>query len=467
MKPQRSSSTVMNGRLFSARRREYSRVTLLRVRGSFRQSSLTVLETTTSDGNDAASAGDAPPMKCLNAGAVLPANRWCRVKVAMSSVDIPSNGGGGGDPRQYYCYQCERTVTIAPSPTGELNCPNCNGEFLEESDTAPPSNPNNSDFDDDINNSFFSDNFPPSAALGSFPFVFSSSSSTTSARGGASFPAGLGLEDLSTFLGGGGIDRSGRSANEFDPFTFLNNYISTLQSLGGNIQLVFEGPDGGEGVDLGLPTNLGDYFIGPGLEQLIQQLAENDPNRYGTPPASKSAMEGLPVIKITEEILSSDSSQCAVCKDSFELDEGAKQMPCKHIYHKDCILPWLELHNSCPVCRYELPTDDPDYENQKMGQSNSSNTNTNSNNNNNSGLGSVGGEQNGNNTNAHTPRTVERRFNISLPWLLRVEDQTRVLEEEGRRETTTAKGIAEKCSLCMYQIQHKGCRTTSIKICQF
>ncbi|KAJ4873371.1 RING/U-box superfamily protein [Raphanus sativus] len=70
-------------------------------------------------------------------------------------------------------------------------------------------------------------------------------------------------------------------------------------------------------------TSLGDYFIGPGLDLLLQHLAENDPNRQGTPPARKEAVEALPTVKITEPSL-----QCSVCLDDFErgVDE-AKEMP--------------------------------------------------------------------------------------------------------------------------------------------
>ncbi|CAN4087869.1 unnamed protein product [Withania somnifera] len=339
----------------------------------------------------------------------------------MSSAGEAGDGGDAvNQPKNYHCYQCEQTVTTTPSPNSELVCPNCSGTFLEESETAPVSNTNIG------HHPFFaaatSDDLPlgGGGGGGGFPIVFSSTSA--SPTGGS-----VAFDDLNALFGGMVGGGGGRSSNQFDPFAFLNNYFNTMRAGGANVQLIFENHPGGGGVGGGggefrFPGNLGDYFLGPGLEQLIQQLAENDPNRYGTPPAAKSAVAGLPDIKITAELLDSDSSQCAVCKDTFELGEEGKQMPCKHIYHKDCIMPWLEMHNSCPVCRYELPTDDTDYENRKTSQqqnADTSNNDTNNTNNSNAGVIFERLDGGGNQENSQTPRTGERRLRIPLQRIFR------------------------------------------------
>lgn len=78
-------------------------------------------------------------------------------------------------------------------------------------------------------------------------------------------------------------------------------------------------------------------------------------NRPENPPASKKAVESLPVVEIISTHVSSDS-HCAVCTEAFSIGSEAREMPCKHIYHPECIHPWLSLRSSCPVCRYHLPT---------------------------------------------------------------------------------------------------------------
>ena len=338
--------------------------------------------------------------------------------MSSSGGNSGASGAGTNAPQLYFCYQCNRTVSLTPSPTSDLVCPICSGGFLEEMENpSPVTSPGPASMFS------FSSEAPSFAASGGFPMLFTTTTAP-SARGGGGTTID---QDLSAFYGGGSNRMSPfQDPDGFNPFAFLQNYLQTLRANGANVQFVIEGNPGDPG-GFHVPTNLnlGDYFFGPGLEQLIQQLAENDPNRYGTPPASKSSVEALPIIKISEELLASDSSQCAVCKDTFELGEEAKQMPCKHIYHSDCILPWLELHNSCPVCRHELPTDDHEYEQRARGASNTANQNQTVGGFNTSagggstdvGDGSGSGVASG--ENSQTPRSVERRFTISLPRLFR------------------------------------------------
>ncbi|KAK9060296.1 hypothetical protein SSX86_021000 [Deinandra increscens subsp. villosa] len=100
-------------------------------------------------------------------------------------------------------------------------------------------------------------------------------------------------------------------------------------------------------------SNVSNILMGPGLQELFEQLSMND-GRQGPPPATRSAIDSMPTIKITSRHLTNDS-HCPVCQDQFELGCEARQMPCNHIYHSGCIEPWLVQHNSCPVCRVELP----------------------------------------------------------------------------------------------------------------
>ncbi|KAL6643246.1 hypothetical protein ACP70R_021427 [Stipagrostis hirtigluma subsp. patula] len=333
--------------------------------------------------------------------------------------------------KQYFCYQCNRTVLLAASAAaaGELSCPDCRGDFLEEVTVPAPTI---------IPFPFPFPPFPSAAApasnAGGSPSLSSSSSAAATSPsfsndisavlnsfleiGDERYRAGPGSRAAA---GSGSRAAAGTATPEnepeaFDPFMFIQNYVNSLMEGGANIQVLLGDESVSLGPGLGMGRmggqSFGDYFVGPGLEQLIEQLAENDPNRYGTPPAAKSALTALPDVVVTEAMVAAaEGAECAVCKEDFSPGEGAKQMPCKHIYHADCIVPWLELHNSCPICRFELPTDDPDYEGRKasnpqpaVGVATAA------------ASGSSTAAEQGREERGENARVVERRFNVSLPW---------------------------------------------------
>ncbi|XP_074278055.1 uncharacterized protein LOC141601658 [Silene latifolia] len=108
-----------------------------------------------------------------------------------------------------------------------------------------------------------------------------------------------------------------------------------------------------------------DYIYTAEYETMFGQFPDGGNAILGRPPASKVAIEKLPSVVITEKDVVDEKSLCAVCKDHIEVGEEGKKLPCSHLYHGDCIIPWLGIRNTCPVCRFELPTDDLDYEQRK------------------------------------------------------------------------------------------------------
>lgn len=115
-----------------------------------------------------------------------------------------------------------------------------------------------------------------------------------------------------------------------------------------------------------LPPTISEFLMGSGFDRLLDQLSQIDISGLGRPehpPASKASIESMPVIQISDAQVKTEL-HCAVCKEAFVVGDEGREMPCNHIYHPDCILPWLTVRNSCPVCRHELPSDSNDEQNE-------------------------------------------------------------------------------------------------------
>lgn len=61
----------------------------------------------------------------------------------------------------------------------------------------------------------------------------------------------------------------------------------------------------------------------------------------------------LKIIQIEEGTKDSEAMTCSICL--VELLGGSKAIqlpsPCLHVYHEDCILKWLDISSTCPLCR--------------------------------------------------------------------------------------------------------------------
>lgn len=85
--------------------------------------------------------------------------------------------------------------------------------------------------------------------------------------------------------------------------------------------------------------------------------------RNSAPPTSQATLRTLPRIKVSaNDIEKNESNECSICLDELILGQPALRIPCGHLYHEDCVNDWLKKSNECPVCRFELPTDDAAYE---------------------------------------------------------------------------------------------------------
>ncbi|KAF7833364.1 putative E3 ubiquitin-protein ligase ATL45 [Senna tora] len=74
-------------------------------------------------------------------------------------------------------------------------------------------------------------------------------------------------------------------------------------------------------------------------------------------PASQKAIDCLHTMNHDVKHNPCVDSSCCICLQEYVDDKGVEvsAMPCRHVYHKDCIVRWLKTSNSCPLCRFQMP----------------------------------------------------------------------------------------------------------------
>jgi len=51
-------------------------------------------------------------------------------------------------------------------------------------------------------------------------------------------------------------------------------------------------------------------------------------------------------------------TDCSICQEEMIENETVLKLACRHTYHQQCVTNWLLKHNTCPLCRLEMPKED-------------------------------------------------------------------------------------------------------------
>ena len=72
-------------------------------------------------------------------------------------------------------------------------------------------------------------------------------------------------------------------------------------------------------------------------------------------------MHKLRTVSLTIDMICSQPS-CPVCSEDYAESSDATQLPCSHVFHATCVIPWLHAKRTCPICRFEITESVPSIE---------------------------------------------------------------------------------------------------------
>ncbi|XP_077216732.1 RING/U-box superfamily protein [Tasmannia lanceolata] len=83
--------------------------------------------------------------------------------------------------------------------------------------------------------------------------------------------------------------------------------------------------------------------LGPYIDMALQCRRFLDTVTGGSPEVLVGLVEGR------------EGEECVICREELGERREVCELPCEHMFHWECIRPWLKKANTCPCCRLEVP----------------------------------------------------------------------------------------------------------------
>ncbi|XP_068612144.1 RING finger protein 150 [Brachionichthys hirsutus] len=93
------------------------------------------------------------------------------------------------------------------------------------------------------------------------------------------------------------------------------------------------------------------YYI-----QRFRYANARDRNQRRLGDAAKKAIGKLQVrtVRKGDQETEADFDNCAVCIEGYKPNDVVRVLPCRHLFHKGCVDPWLLDHRTCPMCKMNI-----------------------------------------------------------------------------------------------------------------
>lgn len=134
-------------------------------------------------------------------------------------------------------------------------------------------------------------------------------------------------------------------------------------SLRGNLleefSLLFEDDDDSWSDDELLERGIQEWLEAVGFEESVH----SDAHSLSEQGLGKSFIRRLQRVVFVPNVARADTGvacgsleqeDCSVCLEHFVSGQQLICLPCKHRFHSDCLIPWLESHAKCPYCRAKV-----------------------------------------------------------------------------------------------------------------